>query len=899
MSADVAGEQPWRQGRRYAAEVPADRTVLADLEQRLAGLNLIDTPVWVYDTERCQALWANAAGLGFWQADTLDDLRRRDVRATQSEAIYALANDHLRRVLAGERISEWVTFDARGTSRRFNHSYHALTLADGRAVLLIEAKAGPSAEEMLDFASDHTLTVGLYEIDGQLISGNPAFRTLTAHHPLQELTALLPDDGSRDAWQTTIATQSELVFDTELQTDRGPAQFRGRLRQVLGQSGQPRAILTLANLTEQRVRDTERALSETRARAEHFLDRAEVATYVTNLERRRIQPDRRWWSMLGYADDEFPVTYETWQSLLHPDDVAGLRAGIAAVSAQRAVQWNHAYRLRCKDGSWRWVLDRGVVTRRDVDGRPLEFSGICLDIHEQKRVEEALARSEMRQSALLGALPDLIIVQDQHGCVVDLHAANPELWWMPREKVFGRRLAEHLPPQVEAAFNEAQALVLTTGRMVHNSYSIDHPERGTCYREFRMVPYGAGQTLTLIRDVTAQQLAERQRQQAVRQMQQAQKMEALGQLTGGIAHDFNNILASILGYAWLARQHPLLAADPKASEYLKIVTAAGERGRDLVQKLLTFSRRSHVAALEAIDPLPVIEEAFRMLQSIVPSRITMSLRLPPEAPAIAADPGELQQVLVNLVVNSRDALGEHGAITIALAPAVVDRRACTSCLRFADGHYLALSVSDTGVGIPADALGRIFDPFFTTKGVGEGTGIGLSVVDGIVHRSGGHLVVESEPGRGTRFEILLPLASRLATRAPTAPVTAPTRSAGRGKLMVVDDEAWLGAFLQELLQEFGFTVEVFGNGADALTALNSAPDSYTAVITDLTMPHMSGLELASAIRLRQPGLPIVLCTGAGRAPDPDTAARAGIRHVLPKPIPVAELQALLADLVTS
>jgi len=223
----------------------------------------------------------------------------------------------------------------------------------------------------------------------------------------------------------------------------------------------------------------------------------------------------------------------------------------------------------------------------------------------------------------------------------------------------------------------------------------------------------------------------------------------------------------------------------------------------------------------------------------------------------------------NLEALRQDALGEQREITVSLAQVVADHSACTSCLRFADGPYLALRVRDNGSGIPAEVLGRIFDPFFTSKDVGKGSGI----------------------------EILLPLAARLAAQVQVVPVTAAARHDGRGRVMMVDDEAWLGAFLQELLQESGFTVEVFANGADALAALNDAPARFNAVITDLTMPQMSGLALASAIRLRQPDLPIVLCTGAGHALDRDTAARAGIRHVLPKPIPVAQLQALLAELM--
>ncbi|MEQ8662599.1 MAG: PAS domain-containing protein, partial [Gammaproteobacteria bacterium] len=664
--------------RRYAQDEPHDRTVLDDLERQLCGLHLIDAPVWVYDPERCQALWANRSGLEFWQAGTVEALRQRDVAATQSEAIYTLVNDVLRRVLAGERISEWVTFEAGGTSRRFNFNYHALELADGRAVLLIEARAAPSAEELLDFASDSTLTVGLYALDGRLISTNPAFRQLQAYQPLDELATLLPDDGPDVDWRAVIATQSEFVFDIVLETAAGRALFQGQLRQVSGQSGRPRALLKLVNLTEQRVRESERALIEYRARTEHLLDRAEVATYSVDIVQQLTIPDRRWWAMLGHEPDAGPLPFATWLAMLHPEDRAGQQAAAAAMLAQETAQWNLAYRMRSKDGSWRWILDRGAVTRRDGTGRPLEFSGICLDIDKQKRAEEALAKSEVRQRAILDALPDLIVVNDQDGRFVDVHAGNIEQWALPAGDVIGRNVEEVVPASVLAELQAVQAQVLASGRMVQDSFSVVHPELGTRFREFRMVPYDVGHTLTVVRDVTAQHLAERQHEQVLRQMQQAQKMDALGQLTGGIAHDFNNILASILGYAWLARQRPAVADDAKASEYLDIVTAAGERGRDLVQKLMTFSRRASTTSLEPIDPVPVVDEAFRMLKSIVPAQFTLRLNLPDACAAVAADAIELQQVLVNLVVNSRDALGEQGDIEVALAQRAVSRH-CASC----------------------------------------------------------------------------------------------------------------------------------------------------------------------------------------------------------------------------
>ena len=214
-----------------------------------------------------------------------------------------------------------------------------------------------------------------------------------------------------------------------------------------------------------------------------------------------------------------------------------------------------------------------------------------------------------------------------------------------------------------------------------------------------------------------------------------------------------------------------------------------------------------------------------------------------------------------------------------------------------DGDYIALSVTDNGAGIPAETLGRIFDPFFTTKDVGEGTGIGLSVVDGIVHRGGGHIFVDSRSGQGTRFDILLPLAAQQdALKTPPAEIV-PARRAARGKLMVVDDEVWLGAFLQELLQEFGYSVEVFANGADALQALNNAPDSYTAVITDLTMPQMDGSETFREITTIKPDARVLLMSGYN---EQDAIARftgEGLTGFIQKPFTLRALRDHLQGII--
>ena len=894
----TASPAHWRNARRYQAEDPADRRVLADLERQLQVLQSLDAAVWAFDTERCQCLWANAAGLEIWGAADVAQLRQRDVAATQSEAIYALVNDYLKRVLAGEKITEWVTLEINGSTRRFSHSYHPLTLADERVVLLIEARAAPTAEELLAFTADYTLTVGLFDLDGRLTSSNPAFRRLAQTQPLDDLNAILPASPPYTDWVRQIAEQNQLLFETTLETGRGQGHFRGELRRVVSQDAGPQALLTLYDLTEQRLKQSEQALNEQRARTERLLDTAEVATYSWDIEHNLITGDRRWRSRLGTDEGAPPVVFAEWARLIHPEDAARVLAASLQMLTGELLFWSHDYRIADGASGYRWILDRGVVMRRDAQGRALEIGGIHLDIEDQKRAEQALAASELRSRALLQAIPDLMCVTDLDANILDLHLSRPDDWVLPPGPLTGLNLRDVLPPEAAAMFKPTQTRVLATGQSVQGEFVNRHPTLGERFREFRMVPYGTDRTLTLVRDITDRKRAERAHEQTVKQLQQAQKMDALGQLTGGIAHDFNNILASMLGYAWLAQQQPLVMADGKTSDYLKIITSAGERGRDLVQKMLSFSRKDSAAPATPVDPLPVVEEAFRMLKSIIPSRLSLELTLPAGAPPLAIDPIDLHQVLVNLVVNSRDAMGEHGRILVGVQPLDGALGFCTSCQVPVDGRYLSFSVEDTGSGIPPDAVGRIFDPFFTTKEVGAGTGIGLSVVHGIVHRYGGHILVDSQPGTGTRIQILLPVmdASPPVAQAIEASPLSP-RAVG-GRLMVVDDEPWVGAFLRELLEEDGYTVDVFNDPQLALTALTQAPGKYAVVITDLTMQGMTGLELAAAIGQRDPVLPVVLCTGAGETPDAARLAKAGVRHLLPKPIPVAQLQALLAELST-
>ncbi len=379
-------------------------------------------------------------------------------------------------------------------------------------------------------------------------------------------------------------------------------------------------------------------------------------------------------------------------------------------------------------------------------------------------------------------------------------------------------------------------------------------------------------------------------------LRQAQKMEAIGQLTGGIAHDFNNILATILGYATLARDS-LDKEQEKQKGYLQEVIQAGERARDLVRQMLDFSRASQGNPV-LISLADLVEESVKMLRALLPSSIRI---VPPEGgpalPPVWGDPAQLQQVLVNLCINGRDAMQGEGTLTLDMRYLKAGAGRCASCHRQIRGDFVMLVVRDSGCGMNADQQARIFDPFFTTKEVGKGTGMGLSAVHGIVHSHGGHILLESAPGQGSEFRILLPAQEGELPDAGEDREETTNTVAFPARILVVDDEAAIGRFLKELLEGQGYEVEVSEDPRQALARFEADPGEVDLVITDQTMPGMSGLRLAAGMRARRPDLPVILCSGFSDAVDENSAREAGIDAFLTKPIDMNSLLARISELL--
>jgi PAS domain S-box-containing protein len=395
-------------------------------------------------------------------------------------------------------------------------------------------------------------------------------------------------------------------------------------------------------------------------------------------------------------------------------------------------------------------------------------------------------------------------------------------------------------------------------------------------------------------DVNAQKVAQAHKEQLEAQLRQSQKLEAIGTLAGGIAHDFNNILGAILGYGELAHQHS--AEGSPLRRYLDNVMHAAERAQVLIERILGFSR-SGLGDRAPVNVQFVIEETLELLEASLPAGIRLESRIESGNSAVIGDATYLHQVAMNLCTNAVQAMEKGGTLRVILERIDVNESRALSRGLLHPGSHVRLTVSDTGVGIPPAVLERMFDPFFTTKGVGQGTGLGLSLVHGIVSDLGGAIDVTSKPGEGTTFEIWLPIAGEIAMPSLEAARALPQ---GNGEIvMIVDDERTLVALAEEITAELGYEPVGFDSSRAALEAFSAQPERFDAVLTDEAMPDLVGTELAFEIRRLRPAIPIILMSGYGGAQLTNRAAEIGVNEVLRKPLHRRDLAESLARVLES
>ncbi|MDB6130796.1 MAG: hypothetical protein JWM04_1903 [Verrucomicrobiales bacterium] len=444
-----------------------------------------------------------------------------------------------------------------------------------------------------------------------------------------------------------------------------------------------------------------------------------------------------------------------------------------------------------------------------------------------------------------------------------------------REKV----VAAMLTKQIRGAYDETYRIMRSDGsiRWIHDKAFPIRDQTGQVYRVV-----GIAEDVTELRQMETQFL-------------QAQKMEAIGTLAGGIAHDLNNILAAINGYTELSLM--TLKENPDVREHLGAVLRASSRATDLVRQILTFSRQQRLER-RPVQLGPVVVETLKLLRASIPSTIEFDTTFATDAPTVLADATQIHQILMNLGTNAWHAMKDRtGRLQVKLEKCMVDAAIAAAQPRLRPGLYARISVSDTGCGMDPATLRRIFEPFFTTKPPGEGTGLGLAVVHGIMDSHDGAVTVYSQPGEGTIFHLYFPAHDGEATLAATEPASV---SRGHGeRVLFVDDEELLVRLARKTLAALGYQVEVATQPEAALAMVRADPQRFALVLTDLTMPGMTGLQLASQLLQIRPGLPIILMTGYSASLTPERVQAAGIRQLILKPMTIHSLSSAVHAALSS
>ncbi len=553
------------------------------------------------------------------------------------------------------------------------------------------------------------------------------------------------------------------------------------------------------------------------------------------------------------------------------------------------VEWHR----RNRDGSLHW--DDVTLKKVEIAGKPYVLA-TRREISERKLAEESLRASEEQYRAIFNAVADSMVLRDADFRIVDVNPAYSLFSGRGRDEVIGRNNLTMSPGALNEHVKALHARALE-GEPVQFEATASRKSGEKFEIEVRGVPIrhqGRPHVLYIGRDITARKHAEAQRAALEEQLRQAQKMEAIGQLAGGIAHDFNNILQSILGNLVLAAERQEELCDQPLAKYLERAQRSSQRARELIRQMLTFSRGQR-AERRPVSLPKLVREAANLLRSPLPATIELRTQLDEGLPRAALDPVQIEQVLLNLCINARDAMSGSGAITLGVRYAEHDESVCASCRQRASGRFIELSVADTGSGIAPEVMERMFEPFYSTKEIGHGSGMGLAMVHGIVHEHGGHVVVDSVMGGGTVFRLLFE-ASAAGAGEPAAGPTgrAPaTRKKLSGRVLVVDDEEMIREFMTDMLTGWGLEVTALADGAEARDAFASDPHAYDLVITDQTMPRLTGTQLARVLSRVRPGMPIVLCTGYGENLTEKEIAAAGVRTLAAKPLEPAQLRTLI------
>ena len=613
----------------------------------------------------------------------------------------------------------------------------------------------------------------------------------------------------------------------------------------------------------ERTRELEHSramIRESEQRWQFALEGAGDGVWDWNLRTNDIFFSRQWKAMLGFAEHEITDSFSEWEHRIHPDDHEYAEAAVRDYLEGRTPVYNSEHRLLCKDGSYKWILDRGKIISRDEEGRPLRFIGTHSDITGRKEMEMALHREKNFIEAIMDSIPGMLYVYDEQGHIVRWNKKHEEMTGYSSEELSRMHILDWYKGDDEAIayIRERIQKALDEG-YADAEANLQRKDGTKIPMYFTAVPMTvAGRTyfLGIGIDVSQRKKAEEEKDKLAAQLLQAQKMEAVGRLAGGVAHDFNNMLAVMFIALELIKMN--MPDNDPLLHHLQQIERAAMRSRDIARQLLAFSRQQIIAP-RAIALNGIIAETEKNIIRLIGEDIDVRFLPGTDLANILIDPTQIDQILINLALNARDAMPHGGALTIETANAELDEAYCRQHGDCRPGRYVRLSVSDEGTGMDREMLDTIFEPFFTTKEVGKGTGLGLAMVYGVMKQNNGFLNVYSEVGKGTTFNLYFPSTDVAEQRIEDSDPATPPQ--GSGTILLVEDDAMLRRVTKTTLETLGYGVADAATPAEALDMVQNGTTNYGLLLTDVVMPGMNGKQLSEKIRVLCPGIRVLFMSG--------------------------------------
>lgn len=624
-----------------------------------------------------------------------------------------------------------------------------------------------------------------------------------------------------------------------------------------------------------RARRAEKALRESEQKLRLIVDNTREAVFAYDMKRRLTYVNPAVEQLTGYTIEELHA--QQFINWLHPDDAERMMRLWERVYAGEEYS-REEFRLITKQGQLKWCLSswKPLV---DEGGCQVGVQGSERDITPRKRAEESLRESYRLVQAVMEGMIDAVYVKDREGRYRMINSAGARLLGRPIEEVVGKHVSELFTPETARQLTEDDQRIMTTGE----TQTYEHVATVAGVTRTFLTTKGphrdeAGNVVGVIgisRDITEHKKLEEQ-------LRQAQKMEAIGRLAGGVAHDFNNLLTAIIGYSDLILMECVNPTQPLYHNAEEIKRAA-DRAATLTRQLLAYSRQQ-VLNFRVLNLNSVVADMEKLLRRLIGEDIELLTRLDPQLRRVTADPGQIEQVLMNLAVNARDAMPRGGRLVIVTANVELYEAYAWRNVDVQPGAYVCLAVSDTGCGMTDDVRSHLFEPFFTTKEIGKGTGLGLATIYGIIKQSGGHIEVNSAPGQGATFKVFLPQV--LETAKPDTRGPARTRlPSGSETILLVEDDEVVRLMTRSILQRQGYTVLAARHGAEAVQVCEQHPGPIHLLVTDVVMPNLNGRDLYQRLAVLRPAVKVVYISGYPGDALGDLGVLGEGTAFLPKPFP--------------